>query len=121
MHEQRGLGAITAILLLAFIAFSALISLKLLPVYLESFKIQTALEGLKTDAGIAPKGKQEILKALERRFQVDDVEHVNSSNVNVRSTPGGILVRVVYEVRGPLAGNLDFVAKFDKSVELQAH
>lgn len=120
MHKQHGMSFVGVVLLLALVASFALLSLKLLPVYLESFKIQTALEGLQADAEIVAKGKEEVLKALERRFDVDDVEHVNSSNVEIRPRPGGMLVRVVYEVRGELVGNLDFVAKFDKSVELTA-
>ncbi len=120
MHKQRGMSFISVVLLLAFVGFSALLSLKLLPVYIESFKVQTALEGLKTDAGIVAKGKEEVLKALQRRFDVDDVKHANVKNVEVQPYPGGMRVRVVYEVRDELAGNLDFVAKFDKSVELTA-
>lgn len=121
MHKQHGMSFISVLLLLVFVGAFSLLSLKLLPIYLESFKIQTALESLKTDAEIVAKGKEEVLKALERRFEVDDVEHVDSSNVEIQTRPGGMLVRVVYEVRGELVGNLDFVAKFDKSVELAAH
>lgn len=120
MHKQHGMSFVGVVLLLALVASFALLSLKLLPVYLESFKIQTALEGLQGDSEIVAKGKQEVLKALERRFDVDDVKSVSSKNVEVQARPGGMLVRVVYERRVALVGNLDLVAKFDKSVELGA-
>lgn len=120
MPKQQGMSFVGAVLLLALVASFALLSLKLLPVYLESFKVQTALEGLQADAEIMAKGKEGVLKALERRFEVDDVKHVNRSNIEVQPGPDGMRVRVVYEVRGELVGNLDFVAKFDKSVELSA-
>jgi hypothetical protein len=120
MRKQRGMGFIGVLLLLVFVGAFALLSLKLLPIYLESFKVQTALESLKGDPDLIVKGKEEVLEALERRFEVDDVEHVSRNNIEVQTRPGGMRVRVVYEVRGELVGNLDFVAKFDKSAELAA-
>ena len=52
-----------------------------------------------------------------RRFYISYVESVKPENVRVLRKDGYTL-NVKYEVRRPMIYNLDFVASFDKSVDL---
>ena len=54
---------------------------------------------------------------LFRRFYISYVESVKSEHVKVTRN-NGYNLNVKYEVRRPLIYNLDFVAKFDKTVDL---
>ena len=55
---------------------------------------------------------------LDRKMYISYVQNVKPQNVKVTRRGSEYIVQVVYEVRGNLAYNLDYVASFDKSVTL---
>ncbi len=118
---QRGIGIIGLIILVGLLGFFTLVAFKLLPVYLENFKVTSVLNSLDDEPQITQKSKREIQKILQRRFEVNDVEHVSSKNIEVDSQPGRLHVAIRYEVRVPLLANLDVVARFDDAFETVAH
>lgn len=119
-HTQRGMSSVGFIIVLALIGVFVLVTLKLFPAYMESFKVTAAMESIKSQPGVGEKGKGEVVDMLMKRLYVDDVRDVKPGNVDVRPRDGGgLLLGVKYETRDTLFGNLDFVVRFDKSVELR--
>ena len=119
-HTQRGMSAVGFIIVLALIGTFVLVTLKLFPAYMESFKVTAAMESLASQPGIGDKGKGEVIDMLMKRLDVDDVDNVKPGDIDVRPRDGGgLLLGVKYETRGTLFSNLDFVVRFDKSVELR--
>lgn len=119
-HTQRGMSLVGFIIVLALIGLFVLVTLKLFPAYMESFKVTAAMESIKSQAGIGEKGKGEVIDMLMKRLDVDDVDNVKPDNIDVRPRDGGgLILGVKYETRGTLFGNLDFVVRYDKSVELR--
>jgi len=60
----------------------------------------------------------QIQTALFRRLDISYSESVKRDNVKFERINGGWNMRVTYEVRRPLIGNLDVVGNFDASQEL---
>lgn len=119
-HTQRGMSAVGFIIVLALIGSFVLVTLKLFPAYMESFKVTAAMDSMKSQPGMGEKGKGEVIDMLMKRLDVDNVDNVKPDNINVRPRDGGgLLLGIKYESRGTLFGNLDFVVRFDKSVELR--
>jgi hypothetical protein len=58
-----------------------------------------------------------VCDRLFRRFDISYVDSVKPQNVKV-TRQNGYQLNVAYEVRRNLMYNLDFVAVFDKTVEL---
>jgi len=57
--------------------------------------------------------KEDIMDTLIKRFDIDDVKNVKSSDISITaSSTGGFKVDVEYEVRKPLIGNIDIVVYF---------
>ena len=58
-----------------------------------------------------------LRQALFKRFNIGYVDSVKAEHIKI-SKDRGVVVQVTYEVRRPLMYNIDFVASFDKSVDL---
>ena len=120
-HRQNGMTAIGWMLMLGLIAFFTLITLRLVPLYLEYAKVVTALESLEDEPGITRKTKSEIIKMLQKRFEVNDIETVSAKQVHIKKDKGILTVSIDYERREHLISNIDIVATFDKKIEVVAN
>ncbi len=120
-HHQKGMTAIGWLLVLSLIAFFTLITLRLVPAYLEFSKVSSVLESLKNEPGITRKTRGEILGLIGKRFDVNDVYQVDAKQVVVKKDKGVLRVSVNYERREHMIGNIDVVATFDKQVEVVAN
>ena len=120
-HHQKGMTAIGWLLVLGLIAFFTLITLRLVPAYLEFAKVTSVLESLQNEPGITRKTKGEILNLIIKRFNVNDVYKVDAKLVKVVKEKGVLKVSINYERREHLIGNVDVVTTFDKQVEMVAN
>ena len=117
MRKQQGITLIGFVMILVIVLFSAFIAMKLFPIYQEYFSVVTAMKGVAQEPGVQNKSPAEIRKMLFNRFYISYVESVERDDVTI-SKRNGYTVNISYEVRRSLVGNLDVVAKFDKTVDL---
>ena len=120
-HGQRGMTTIGWLIVLGLIAFFALLILRLAPAYMEYYTVSSALDSLQQEPFIGSKTPMEIRNLLQRRFDVNDVKSIEAKDVKVTQSGGRTTIEANYEVRVPMLGNIDAMAKFDKSVEVVAH
>lgn len=116
--RQQGMTLLGWIIVLGLIAFFVLLTLRLLPNYLENFKVAETLESLRNEPDITRKPPSEIRKLISRRFIINDVTNIEARDVKITNDKGRLTVRARYEIRVPILGNVDAVTKFDESVEL---
>ncbi len=116
--RQQGMTFIGVVIVLGLIAFFVLVALKLIPLYLENFKIVSSLQSLKSEAELGSKSAPEIMTLLSRRLDINDVRRLTPKDIEIKAGSGRALVRIKYEARESFIGNVDIVAKFDDSVEL---
>lgn len=119
--NQGGITYLGMLILMIVIAFGAIVVIKIFPLYLEHFKVQSSLKSLAQD----PKDElmtmptSELEKLLFNRFGVNDVEHVTRDDVKISKEGGKTVIDVSYEARVSLFYNLDLVARFpDNHIEL---
>jgi len=110
--------AIAIALILMMVGFFAYIGLKLFPIYMESFKVNSALDSLKNEPGVATKPGGTIVTLLMKRLDIDDVESVTRQEVSVERSTSGVNVYVDYEVEKYLFSNISLLVVFEKSVEI---
>ena len=120
-HHQKGMTAIGWLLVLGLIAFFTLITLRLVPGYLEFAKVASVLESLQDEPGITRKSKTEIFKMISKRFDVNDIYQVDPKLVTIMKDKNGLKVSINYERREHLVGNIDVITTFDKLVEVVAN
>ena len=120
-NGQRGMTYLGMLILMIVIAFCAIVVIKVMPVYLEHFKVESSLKSLAQDSkgDTAQLPPAEIRKLLMRRLEVNDVSHVKKEDIAISREGKKTMVDVSYEARVTLFFNLDLVARFpDNHIEL---
>lgn len=119
---QDGMTILGMLMLAAVVGFVGLIVMKLVPLYMESFKIDQALDSMSQDSGLLTATKQEIRKKFIRRMDIEDVDRFTERNIRnymtIESTGSSVSVAIKYEGRAGLFGNLTLVADFDKRIRV---
>ena len=119
--QQGGMTAIGFIGVLLMIAFLTLIVLKLMPIYYENFKINSALKSLKDEEGISEKTNGEIQNIIMRRFRIDNIQRIALDDMEISRDRNGIAIDIDYEIRDPFFANVDVVVYFKDKIEIPAH
>lgn len=117
-NRQKGMTGIGWLTVLGLIAFFALLTLRMVPSYLEYYKIASALEKLTKESGMAEVNPVEIRKALERQFDIGYVSAISHKDVRVKPSGAYYNVTAQYDDRKHLFGNVDVVMSFDKTVKV---
>jgi hypothetical protein len=118
LRKERGMTVIGWLIVLALIAFSALLALRLVPVYLGYYNVASILEGVAHERLSPGTARQEILKRIERRMEINDVKDITPQDIIIKEERGVTTVTADYEVRVPILANIDAVISFHKSVQL---
>jgi len=124
MHnkKQQGMTGVGWLIVLALIGFFALLTLRLVPMYMEAYRAKAALESLKQEPLITEKSKSEIVKLLQKRFDVDYIEDLDPGKILTIEKERGVLkLEFKYEIRTHIMGNLDVVGSFDHKVDIVQH
>ena len=117
-RKQGGLSLLGFLVVLAVVGFAAYVGMKLFPMYQEYYAVRSAMKGLANEPGVADMDPAKIQDLFFRRLYINYSENVKPQNVKFERTEGGWKMRVNYEVRRPLVGNLDVVGRFDSTQEL---
>lgn len=112
--NQRGITAIGMAIILALVAFFALIALRLVPIYLEYFSVSSHFDRIISDSQTKSMTNEEIYNKFIKTFQIDDVENVTRDEIFIDRQGGELALSIEYEVRTPAIGNVDMVVSFSK-------
>ena len=118
IYKQRGITLIGFIFVLSFALFISFIGMKIGPIYMEYWSVVSAMNGVASERGSANFSPYDIrVKVLNRLYLSYSAENVKEQHIKL-VRKNGVYLRVAYEVRKPVMGNLDVVAKFDRSVRM---
>ena len=117
VSTQSGLTLMSFLIVLAVAGFFIYIGMKLFPVYNEYWSVVTDMKGLAAEPGVKQLSPEEVRARMLRRFDISYVDSVKPQDIKLERKDGYQLT-IAYEVRRNLMYNLDFVAVFDKTVEL---
>lgn len=116
-HKQNGLSLIGFILVLTLALCASFLAMKIAPIYMEYYSVVTAMNGIAEEKGSAKYSPYNIRLKMLTRLNLSYSTNVESKHIKITRANGAHL-RVAYEVREPIVGNLDVIAKFNKSVRL---
>jgi len=118
IKKQSGMTLIGFIIVLSIVLFMSFIGMKIAPIYMEYYSVVSAMNGVAKERGSAkfpPKAVR--VKILNRLYLSYSAENVKEKHIKLERG-NGVHLRIAYEVRKPVIGNLDVIATFDKSVRL---
>lgn len=125
--KQHGITAIGWLVILSLIAFFSLVTLKVFPLYYESFQVAAGMKAVAERRDIGSLTTREIQKYLARNFEVSGVRRFNERNIKnfltvtkVKNTNKRKMT-MKYELRNDLFANLAIVLKFNKTVDLSSN
>ncbi len=117
-RKQSGMTLMSFVMVLAVVGFALYIGMKLFPMYQEYYAVRTSMKGLANEVGSADMDPSKLQDMFFKRLDINYSDHVKKENVKFERIEGGWQMKVNYEVRRELVGNLDVVGKFDTSQDL---
>ncbi len=117
-HKQTGVTAIGWLGIIALFMMFVLLMLKLIPIYLDSFKVGSILEDIENEPGIASMTPVMITETILKRLDINMVSDVEKDDIYIDRLKNSMQVEIDYEVRKNLAGNVDIVVHFQKSIDI---
>lgn len=116
--RQAGMSYFGWLIAIGLAGVIVVVGLRLMPIYLEYFTVKTTLENVAAEAGVSKKSKRYIWDRIEKRFEVNDVTGIKIDNLTIEIDNNNMAtLRIAYEKRSKLIGNLDVVAVFDTQVK----
>ena len=110
MRRQRGLSLIGLIVFGAVVFFLAVLVMRALPVYLEYFKVRTAIQAL---AASGSTSAAVLRNGFDKRADLDDIEGVRGEDLDIEKVGSGVLISVRYSRKVPLVAHASLVFDFD--------
>ena len=117
--NQKGITLMSFVIVLVVVGFFAMVAMKLFPIYSEYYNLKGVMSEFAAQPNSASVAPAQMYTEMDRRFNVAYIESVDSrKNMKIVRSGRNAQLNVVYEVRKPLFGNLDVVAHFDHTVDL---
>ncbi len=117
-NRQQGLTLISLVFILGLIGFFTLLTLKIVPIYLDHGKVKSALVALKESPDIQTLSESEIRQSLAKRFNINYVYDVTQDEIKVIKHGDYLKVDIEYETVVKLVSNLSVLAEFHDSFEV---
>lgn len=118
IKKQDGMTLIGFIIVLGVVIFISFIGMKIAPIYMEYYGVVSAMNGVAKERGSANLSPYEIrVRVLNRLYVSYSADNVKEEDIKLVRR-NGVHLRIAYEVRKPVIGNLDVIATFDRSVRL---
>jgi hypothetical protein len=116
---QRGASMWMVMMILAILGFGAVFGLKLLPMYLDWWKVEKSVAGA-LGSGVASANKREITTAIVRRLDVEGIRIMTEANLSefmtITKKGGKVTIDIDYEQKDVLVGNVFIVTHFAKTL-----
>ncbi len=117
-QKQAGMTAIGWIGVIALILMFVLMILKLLPIYMDGYKVGSVLSDLKDEPGVANMTPVMISNMIMKRLDINMVDNVTREDIYIDKLKNSMNVEIDYEVREGLLGNIDVVVHFQKAISI---
>lgn len=116
---ERGATMWSMITIAVLVVLFALLLMKIIPPYLSDLKIKSALDSIARQGQSSSMSNREILIALEKRFDIDSVTHVNvREDVTIERRGRAKVITIEYEALVPLIFNISALLEFNHSAEV---
>ncbi len=119
IKNQKGLTAISWVIVIGFLAVQAVMGMRMIPVYMNYETVKSIMDGLATDPTVRGKSPKKIRVLINKRLKMNSIYDLgNKDTFKFSKASNGLNLKAKYEERGPILGNLEFVASFEYEVFL---
>ena len=115
--SQQGMTLLSPLVTVAIAIVLGTLVLRLLPAFVNHYKVKTSLVALQSQSEWASRSREEIVSSLQKHWEVDTVDNVTPRDVSIAHEGRNTRVRVAYDVTRPFFRNIDLVIHFDEAIE----
>lgn len=120
IRKNGGLTLIGFLIVLSVSLFFAYGGMRVIPMYLEYHALINAMDNLAKEPGAKSLPPSRIKMRIENSLWASYASNnIKREHMRISKKSEGVNLRVRYEVRKPFLGNIDIIAKFDRSVILR--
>ena len=122
-NHQAGLTLISWIILIALIMFVVWFGLRLFPIYMEYYSINSTMNTVASHIEVGETPEQ-IRLSIDNLFTINGVDDVTpKDNVTIAPSPEGtgIIMTLDYESRTNFVGNVDLLVHFHRTYQANPH
>lgn len=128
LYRQRGLSIWELLFFSVLIGVTALVIIKLFPLYMEKFKVVKAMNSIAVQSDVGNMDEFVIKDRLLRHFEIEDVDRFSTPEdlkkvfkVTKNKDNPGRTMSMNYEIRAPFVGDLDVVLKVQRDLPIAAY
>jgi Tfp pilus assembly protein PilE len=111
MRQQHGISLMNLIVTLAVLGFLAVMAAKLVPTYIEYFKVKKIFSAM-VAAGDTKGTVGEIRKSYQRRNTIEDVHSVTEQDIEITKEGGETVLSATWSAKVPLVSNISACIDF---------
>lgn len=112
-YKQRGMSITNLLSWSIVIIFAAIFLMKVVPAYVENRTIQSILEKVAHDPDMQGEPLEILRNSFDKGLTMNSVSSVNSNMLEATLVPGGVVLRMKYNVKIPLFSNISLLMEFD--------
>lgn len=120
--KQRGISFLSWVSILSIVILAFVTGVKLVPVYVEFYSVQSLMKKIAEDPAISAANTQSLRGKLDDYLNINGMYTVKREHFSVQPIPenkSAKALMVDYEVRKPWLGNIEFLMTFHHAVELK--
>ncbi len=119
-RHQQGMTMWGMMFVIAVIAAVVFLFFKLFPPYKDNFKVRASLDSVVREAG-GDITREQLLEGLSRRFDIDDISHINlREDLQIATRGRNKIITINYEHEVPIVANIYVVLKFENEKQVAA-
>jgi len=118
--KQSGLTMISWAVVIAYLAIQGIMGLRVIPVYINYHSVKTVMDKLASDPTVKGLSSKRINKLLRKRLRINNLFALEKDKdaFKFSKIEKGYRLAAKYNEKGPIWGNLSFVADFEYEVEI---
>ncbi len=116
-EQQKGITLLGFMIVLVIAGFFAFLAMRFIPVYMEYHTVKSAVNAEAEES--KPASVNAMRLGIMRRLSTDIADSVKPEHFTLVQDGRNTSIRVYYEVRRPLAYNVEFIATFDHSAPIR--
>jgi len=111
---------ISWVVIIAYLAVQGILGLRIIPVYLNYNTVKSVMDKLAVDPEVKGIGAKKLSKLFRKRLKINNLYDLskNKDAFKFKKIEKGYHLTAKYEERGPIWGNLNFVANFEYEVDI---
>ncbi|VAW63638.1 hypothetical protein MNBD_GAMMA08-729 [hydrothermal vent metagenome] len=119
--RQSGLTMISWMVVIAYLAIQGVLAMRIIPVYMNYHSLKSIMDTMATDPTVKGLTAKRISKLFRKRLLINNLYDIanKKDTYKFKKIKNGYNLLVKYESRGPIWGNLEFVADFEYEVDIK--